>query len=481
MGVAHLLKEELKTRALSMVPIASHFQPVLEEYFEGENGEGEAIFAWTSEEQDEGISIHLDLGGHLTGLSIHKNTEDHVGIALHVEERRKRAEQFLLGHYPDVLEDFTLYKTEKLSRVVRFHFGQIVMDLHLDNSGCFIDIGPDGSVVNFTYYGVKQTPEIPTTLISKEKLIDHVQSNLDFKLTISKLFTDFHNVAEDGLRLVYEPEPGFMNYKAGVLQPTLTIEHEIDDPQTYVPLTPPSNTNVRKDVSNEEIIGITEGMEVIREVEMEDAVGIVWRDRDWERKDKDLSAENYFLRQSEDTVKAFISKETGKVRSFMWFKERSGDLQLDREACYQKAVDFLQMIIPDYYEYLRLVDREIEDEDDKTITEPFSFYLYKGHDIPIQIELVMVVVNRTTGAIDHYSGPRFEVEQLSQVPTEPTISKKEASEQFIKHLDFELTWNKDYESETESYVLTYKACERLSRNPIQYIDATTGKVICSKL
>ena len=69
-----MLKEELKKRALSLVQLPIHFQPVIEEYFEGENGEGEAIFSWTNEEQDEGISINLDLLGNLTRLSFADNS-----------------------------------------------------------------------------------------------------------------------------------------------------------------------------------------------------------------------------------------------------------------------------------------------------------------------------------------------------------------------------------------------------------------------
>ncbi|RFB09428.1 hypothetical protein DZB88_27325 [Bacillus sp. OE] len=109
--------------------------------------------------------------------------------------------------------------------------------------------------------------------------------------------------------------------------------------------------------------------------------------------------------------------------------------------------------------------------------ESYTFHMHNGHGIPIQLELVMVVVNRQTGQVDHYSGPRFDMEQLSQIPFEPVISKKEASEIFINHLDFELAWNKNYDSETESYILVYQACDRHSRTSIQYIDAMTGAVI----
>ncbi|PFG12050.1 uncharacterized protein DUF4901 [Bacillus sp. es.036] len=476
-----MLKEELKKRAKSLVQIPSHFQPLIEEYVEGENGEEKAMFLWANEGQDEGITLNLDSSGNLTRLSIEMNDIYSNVVPLNKEQKREYAEQFLLSHYPAALKDLTYYNSKELTGADRFYYAQLVMNLPLEHAGCYIDVDSGGGIVTFTYEGVKTAPEIPEMLISKEKLVKHVQNSLDFQLTIVNLYMDIHNVAEDGLCLVYESEQYFMKYKADVLKPTLTIVHDEDVPQTYVSPPPHSNTTVHKDLSIEDIIGITEKMEVIREVDMGEETGIVWRDRNWGEKEKDLSINGFFTTQSGDTVKAFISKKTGKVRSFMWFNERSGLLRLSREECYQKAIAFLQMIAPDYYQYLQLiVQQNEEDEDDSSTKESFTFHMYNSHGIPIQLELVVVAVNRQTGQVDHYSGPSFDLEQLNRVPVEPVISKKEASEIFINNLDFELVWNKDYASETESYILVYQACDRHSRRPIRYIDAKTGAVITNK-
>lgn len=473
-----MLREELKKRAISMVQLPSHFQPLIEEYIEQENGEGEAMFSWTNEDQDEGITINLDFSGNLTSLSIDNKDENSGVIPLKIEEKREREDLFLLSHYPEALKNLTHYKTRTLTYADRFYYEQLVMDLPLEHAGCYIDIDHAGNIVNFTYEGVKWIPDIPKMLISKEKLAEHVQNRLNFQLTIANLHTATHDVAEDGLRLVYEPEQFSMKYRADVLKPTLTIIHDEDDPQTYALLPSPSSTTVRKDLSIEDIIGITEKIEVIREVDMGEETGIVWRERDWEMKESDLSINGFFKTQSEDTVKAFISKRTGKVRSFVWFNDRVGDLRLSREACYQKANAFLQMIVPDYYQYLQMIVHENEeDADDSSMKESFTFHMHNSNGIPIQLELVMVVVNRQTGQVDYYSGPSFDMEQLSQIHVEPVISKKEASEILINHLDFELAWNKDYDSETESYILVYQACDRHSRTSIGYIDAMTGAVI----
>ena len=477
MEVACLLKEDLRVRALSMIQIPAHFQPILEERFEGENGQGEAIFSWSDEGRDEGITVNLDLEGNLTGLSLDILAESVNTVFLNTEERRKRAEQFLTSHYPNALEILTLYKTTERTHAIRFDFGQVVMGIPLDQSGCYMDVDSAGNVVGFTYYGVKQTPNIPTTLISKEALIEHVKSGLDFRLKITNLYTSFDDVAEDGIRLVYDPIQDCMDYKADVLKPTLMFEHDEDIAQAYVSLIPPSKPIIRTPLSVEEVVGITDRMEIIREVDLGEETGIVWRERDWEMTEQDLSVDGFFKQQTEDTVKAFVSKDTGNVRSFAWFKERTGDLQLSHEVCYQKAIDFLQMLIPDYFDYLQLIVRE--KEEDQTL-ESFVFDMHNGHGVPVQLNLVMVVVNRTTGQINHYGGPSLSIEELRQLPTEPAISKDEASEAFINQLDFELAWKKDYDSDTESYLLTYQACNRSSRTTIRYIDAMTGAVISAK-
>ena len=106
--------------------------------------------------------------------------------------------------------------------------------------------------------------------------------------------------------------------------------------------------------------------------------------------------------------------------------------------------------------------------------------MHNGHGIPVHLEIVTVGVNCTTGQINHYSGPSFDIEELRQIATEPMISIKEANTIFINHLDFELAWNRNFDSETDSYLLAYHACDRISRTPIRYIDAITGNVICDR-
>ncbi|WP_391372549.1 YcdB/YcdC domain-containing protein [Lysinibacillus sp. KU-BSD001] len=464
-------KESLKQRAQSLVPLRNDFQLVIEEYNEG------AMFSWINEAKDEGISVELDSFGNLTRLSIDTSNDCSDVSSLTIDEKKARAEHFLLSHYPDALNNLTFYQTKQLSCADRFYYEQLVFNLPLPRAGCFIDIDSSGDIITFTYNGVKPIPEIPTTFISKEALQEHVRNHLDLQLTITNLSKSVHHVSENGLRLVYEVN-SFHQYKADTLQSTLTIVHEEHEPENYMSVPPFSFTTVDKQLSIEEIIGITDNMEIIREVDWDYEIGIVWRDKEWAMKKEDYSMNSFFMKRSEDTVKAFISKETGKVRSFMWFLERQGDLQLNHEECFQKAIQFLQIIVPDVYPYLQQVVRERE-EDDNSMKESFVFYLHNRHGITIQ-ELVVVAVNRTTGLVDYYSGPRIHIEQLRALPTEPAISLHDAQKIVCNHMDFELAWKKDYDSETDTYFLTYQLCDQHTRNSIRYIDAMTGAVITDK-
>lgn len=282
-----LRKEEGKKRALSLVTIPEKYQLTIEEY-----AEDEALFIWTNDEQDEGITINLDYNGNVTRFSVDKEEEKLVVEPMEVEERRKRADQFLLQHYPDALEHLCLSTSEKLTDSYRFNYEQLIMNLPLEHSGCYIDVNDAGDIVNFTYYGIKELPEIPKELISKKKLIEHVKNNLDFELLVSTVFVFLHDVKEDGYRLVYEMEPSFMKYNADALEPILSIIHDEEDSQVYEAL-PPLQENKPTEKTIEEIVGITESMEVLREVDMGEETGVVWRDRDWKMKEKDLSLDSF--------------------------------------------------------------------------------------------------------------------------------------------------------------------------------------------
>lgn len=473
-----MLKEELEKTALSIVEVPLDFRKIIENYTEDE-----AYFSWIDKEEEKGvIGVKLDTEGRLTYMTIDMQKEDkNTKSSLTVEKKQAIAEQYLLHHYPDALQHFTYYYAKELEHCncTRFYYEQLVMEIPLRHGGSYIDVNDEGEVILFNYKGVKSVPHIPGQLIPKEKLTEHVLDHLQFELVIDQMHKAVHDVEEDSLRLVYCPQPLFMKYKAEELTPKLTVEQEETTPEITRPL--PSLAPIeRTEQSREEIIGITDKMEIIREVDLGDELGIVWRERDWKPDEGDLSFEAYFKEHTEETVKAFLSKETGNVRSFLWFHKRTGSLQLSREACFEKACRFLQQIIPEFLPYLQYIVPQSDENRKNETKEFFSFKLVSEQGIFIQSELISIAVNRNTGQVDQYSGPRIDVQQLQALPNEPIISTKQAFELFKEHLDFKLVWDKEYENEEEIYKLVYKACGRYTKTDIQAIDAITGGVICSR-
>lgn len=484
--VTSLPKKELLRMANSIVKIPDDYELTIEDYLESEKAEGEAMFLWTAQKQDEAISVHLDYQGNLTYLSVDRQEKGPAAIAMDEVEKRKCAEQFLRTHYPDALSYLTFYKSKKLSHADRFYYEQIVMGLPLEHAGCYMDIDPLGEVVTFSYSHkrVSRIPEIPATLISKEKLKEHIGHTLQFRLKIYSLHSEIHDVEQDGLYLVYEPNAVYQKFRAANLSPDRKMSSDEGESETHVPLPTLSLKKVRRDLRMEEVIGIRENLEIIREVDMGEETGIVWRERNWQTAAKDLSLDGFFRRQTEDTVKAFVCKSSGKVRSFVWFMERKGDRQLTREECYTIAIEFLEWMLPEHFGFLQLrvskagdetKEAENRDDDIDDLKEVFIFTAHNGHGIPVD-SIVTVTVNRTTGLVDYYKGPDFDIEQLRHLPIKPALTEERAKEIFMSHLDFELKWDHNY-GEEESNTLVYQLCDVKARTPIRYIDAITGAVI----
>ncbi len=469
--------EKLKKIALSIVDIPADFKLVIEDYSEGGDGSGEAFFSWANE-KEEGIALTLDSKGHLKSLAVEKAAKDPAASPVTYEEARARAEQFLQKHYPDALQTFSLEKTEERKDGCTFSFRQIEHGAPVENSGCFIRVNAGGEITDFAYYGIKKVPDWPGELIAKEKLLNDLKTKMKFSLTIARMDPYFYDVDEAGLRLVYAPHPHFIRYKADGPEPVLLSEME-EIQEKYVPL-PPIPAKGREQTSTpEELIGITETMEKLREVDLGETTGIVWRDRNWQKGDHDLSLESFLEDRTAGTVKAKFSKQTGELQGFIWFQERTGPLNLDRPACYEKAVEFLHQVIPDLYPYLQLEAGEDEwyGGDGK---EFFQFRVVSSRGIPVETGSVVVAVNRTTGLIDQYMGPELDVKDLYNVPLEPAVSEEKAKEMYFSNLDFRLKWAVDYDEEEGSCRLIYEACHRGTGTAVHYIDAVTGELITAR-
>ena len=219
-------------------------------------------------------------------------------------------------------------------------------------------------------------------------------------------------------------------------------------------------------------------MEKLREVEMdENTLGIVWRKKDWQAP-KDKSMENFLLERIEDTVKAKVDKHSGKLKDFMWFTERTGELDLSFEACRDIAYTFITTYFKEYVPYLQLqIDKPSFNEANRAF---FTFPLHVDQGLRIEGEHFYVGVNKTTGFIDILWSPSINLELLcaynsaSIQPLEHVISA-------LQEVDAFLQWSRQYDENKSDDVLQYRLGQSKTNQQIVGIDATTRQLIVSKL
>ena len=254
------------------------------------------------------------------------------------------------------------------------------------------------------------------------------------------------------------------------------FEHEPEEPETFIPF--PNTEVVEKRTTIEEVIGIADGMVKLREVEIdENTLVIVWRERDWQAP-KDKIMESLLLERMEDTVKAKIDKHSGKLKEFMWFKERKGELDLSFEACRDIACTFIATYFEDYIPYLQL---QIEKPSFNGVNCAFfTFPLHAAQDLQIEGEHFYIGVNKTTGFIDILWSPRMDLAELQSFEAS-TIQPFEDVKSALQGVEAFLQWSRKYDEDEPKEVLEYKLGQIETKQRIVGIDATTGDLIISNI
>ena len=120
-----------------------------------------------------------------------------------------------------------------------------------------------------------------------------------------------------------------------------------------------------------------------------------------------------------------LDKETNQLLScLMWKDERERKTLLSRDQCLDKALQFLEHIIPDATNYVQLWDN-YEKEDG---IERFSFSIYVN-DIQVEGKYIMININTENGAVMHYSGESSNfIKELLTYETTPKVTKEKALE-----------------------------------------------------
>ncbi|MCP1356465.1 sigma-70 family RNA polymerase sigma factor [Aneurinibacillus migulanus] len=477
----YTMKQQLKSKALSLFPIPDSYELFIEDYAEEAEG-NRAVFSWKNPaDEEEYIWIELDSNGKLVDFT-RSISESNTGPSLPIEQLKQEALCFVEEHYPEAIHTFVAESVKEQGAVYCFSYVQKAMDLPLPMTGFMVNVERDGSIQAFRYYGRAERVIQPQVLADKEEVKKQYLEQLEITLTIERIIEEIYELADGNVHLVYEFAP-LSAYPAEQkkLETRVCEEAETDE---YMPLPPMAASEIaqRESVDVGALIGLTSAYRKIRESDLGETIGIVWRANETSEM-PDRSINSFFKERTENTVKAMVDKETGRLRSFIWFEERKGELSLSDEECRKKAFQFLYTLFPQAHTFFRLSKRaeeayEEEHEEEDRVT--FTFRLVHG-GIPIRFGFVSICINRTNGCIEQYTGPDIEPQQLQSVDTVPKVAREQAMELFCSVFDLELQWSKEYEENGESYYqLEYVPAFPSLSGKLRFIEAHTGEMILTK-
>ncbi|NME98756.1 sigma-70 family RNA polymerase sigma factor [Aneurinibacillus aneurinilyticus] len=473
----YAMKQHLKNKALSLFPIPDFYELFIEDYAEEAQG-GRAVFSWKNPaDEEEYIWIELDADEKLIDFtrSIRRST---TGSSLSIEQLKQEGLRFVEEHYPRAAHTFVAEPIKEQGDTYRFSYVQKAMDLPLSMTGFTVGVERDGSIQSFHYYGYAERVIQPQVLADKEEVKRQYLEQLEITLTIESIIEEIYEPADGKVHLVYEfaPLPAYpaehKKLKAHVYEEGKTDE--------YMPLPPMAASEIakRESASVETLIGLTPAYRKIRESDLGEALGIVWRANE-AREIPDRSIDSFFKERTENTVKARVDKETGHLHSFIWFEKRTGELSLSDEECRKKALQFLYTLFPQAGAFFQLLKRAEETRQEETCVL-FTFRIVHA-GVPLRSGFASISVNRTNGYIERYIGPDIEPQQLRSVNAVPKISREQAMELFHSAFDLKLQWSKEYEENGESYYqLVYAPDFPSLPGELRFIEAHTGQMIFTK-
>ncbi|WP_191556777.1 YcdB/YcdC domain-containing protein [Metabacillus idriensis] len=465
-------KDILKKKARQICVIPSEYKLEIEDYSEDR---ARAVFAWKHpDEEDMGIWIELDGNGQLIDFTKDKSTEEMLRDILNQEDLIKKALQFTEIHYPGVISKFKEERVQKIEERLRVSYIQMELDLPLPFTGFYIDINEYGEIMQFHYDGAAEHIVFPECLQPEEKVRGEFLKDIQMNLMIVSLNEELYENGDNLPHLVYEPELRFYEVPADGGLKVLREQHQQEEPEPE-----PAYKNLSKFEflgSPEVLTNLDADFTKIREQDLGDAIGLVYRKDGDEPAAADDSIMTFFNKRNENTIKVKRDKETGKLLGFVSFYETSGNQLLSIKECERTAVQFLNAIYPNAHLYF-MMDQEIESDEERAL---FQFDLIH-YGISVRYGTARINVNRTSGKITHYLGPEVEPKLLISVNRNPGISKENAIELFSSVFKVEQQWTKEYKDHSESYYqLVYKPVYPLFKGNLSFIDAKDGEFIVEK-
>ncbi|MED0968932.1 YcdB/YcdC domain-containing protein [Bacillus paramycoides] len=457
---------------------------------------------WWEHKGDVEKTIQISLNRHTDDLFELRIDDDNYfpsnNEKMDENKAKEIANEFIKKHLREGFGFYTSVTVKDDWRGLKeINYMQEVNGYPLPNTGCVVRVHPSENVVAFHYNGqevIQEKPLWPSRVVDKYIVLENLKARQDMRLVFADLTLsscEYESGEEvKGYHLVYEPEPSHAFIDASTGKDLFGPEHYRLAPTTAV-------TKPKKDSQQDDIFDLLDWdkEKFVKVDEKEDKYEIRMEfvpkeelQKEKEEKDPYLMDEFYKKHLSmlnyNDFVVIGMDKSTNKLLHYMkWTNDRAEKQILSREQCLQKALQFLENIIPDATKYLQL--RDEYDEEDGAGRFCFSVYV---NGIPVEGMLIMININTENGAISMYSGESSNViEELLTYETVPKVTKEKALEIYKYALRVKLEWHIDADAEKTKYQLLYKQTTDENHKEVfdfsrevRYIDAHTGEKIWSK-
>ncbi|PGM93366.1 YcdB/YcdC domain-containing protein [Bacillus cereus] len=457
---------------------------------------------WWGHKEDEEKKIQITLNRHTGNLfEFRIDDENYFSSDKEVIEEnkvREIANVFIKKYVEERLEFYTYVSIKDDWRGWKeINYMQEVNGYPLPDTGCVVRVHPSGNVVNFRYNGgesIQEKPLWPSEIVDENIVLKNLKARQDMRLVFVDLtFSScvYENGGEvKGYHLLYEPEPVHASIHASTGKDLFGPNHYKLPPTVAV-------TKPKKGGQQGDIFDLfdwdKDSFTKVAETENEDEIrmGFVLKEElQKQKEEKNPYLMNEFFKKHlpmlkyNNLVGITMDKSTNELIGFIKLTDDKEAKQiLSREECLQKALQFLEHVIPDVTQYFRLWDERDEDEG----IERFVFSVYMN-GIPVEYREFMVNINTENGAVMHYSGkPSNIIEELLAHETAPKVTKEKALEIYREAIRVKLEWYLEHDTEEMKYELLYKQTTNENHKEpfdcsreIRYMDAHTGEKIWSK-
>ncbi|MEK4502949.1 YcdB/YcdC domain-containing protein [Bacillus sp. FSL R12-0069] len=492
--------KERKEQVAHMIDIPDDYRLVVDDQ---EGVDDPYHLLWWEHKADEEKTIQITLNRH-TGNLIDFRIEDEKAFssgeeAIEDNKAREIANTFLKKYTKEGSEFYT-YVTVKddWHGWKEVNYMQEVNGYPLPNTGCVVLVHPLGDVMHFHYNGqkaIEKKPLWPSDIVEENVVLESLKARQDMRLVFIDLTyssCEYENGEEvKGYRLVYEPEPGHAFIDASTGKDLYGPEHYKLPPTVAVEKTKKGS---RKDDIFELFDWDKESFTKVDETENDDEIRMKFVSKEELKKQKEEKNPylmNEFFKKHLPMLKynnligITVDKLTNELTGFIKLTDDK-ELRriLSREECLQKALQFLERVIPDVTQYLRLWGEREEAEGG---IERFIFSVYVN-GISAEDKQFMININAENGAVMHYSGESSNfIKKLLTYETTPKVTKEKALEIYRGAVRVKLEWSIDHDVEETAYQLLYKQTTDENdkeffdgSREIRYIDAHTGEKIWSK-